>query len=61
MGSRIAAHFACIGVQVLLLDIPAKEGDRNKIVNDAFQAMLKSKPSAVYTKYVAKLNKTGNT
>ena len=61
MGSRIAAHFACIGVQVLLLDIPAKEGDRNKIVNDAFQAMLKSKPSAVYTKDVAKLIKTGNT
>ncbi|HYD22498.1 MAG TPA: 3-hydroxyacyl-CoA dehydrogenase/enoyl-CoA hydratase family protein [Flavipsychrobacter sp.] len=61
MGSRIAAHFAGIGVQVLLLDIPAKEGDRNKIVNDAFQAMLKSKPSAVYTKNVAQLIKTGNT
>lgn len=61
MGSRIAAHFAGIGVQVLLLDIPAKEGDRNKIVNDAFQAMLKSKPSAVYTKSVASLIKTGNT
>ncbi len=61
MGSRIAAHFAGIGVQVLLLDIPAKEGDRNKIVNDAYTAMLKSKPSAVYTKSVASLVKTGNT
>lgn len=61
MGSRIAAHFAGIGVEVLLLDIPAKEGDRNKIVNDAFQAMLKSKPSAVYTKEVASRIKTGNT
>jgi 3-hydroxyacyl-CoA dehydrogenase len=61
MGSRIAAHFAGIGVQVLLLDIPAKEGDKNKIVNDAFNAMLKSKPSAVYTKSVATLIKTGNT
>jgi 3-hydroxyacyl-CoA dehydrogenase len=61
MGSRIAAHFAGIGVQVLLLDIPAKEGDRNKIVNDAFHAMLKGKPSAVYTKSVATLIKTGNT
>lgn len=61
MGSRIAAHFAGIGVEVLLLDIPAKEDDRNKIVNDAFQAMLKSKPSAVYTKSVASLIKTGNT
>lgn len=61
MGSRIAAHFAGIGVQVLLLDIPAKEGGRNKIVNDAYTAMLKSKPSAVYTKSVASLVKTGNT
>ena len=61
MGSRIAAHFAGIGVQVLLLDIPAKEGDRNKIVNDAFQSMLKSKPSAVYTKDVATRITTGNT
>jgi 3-hydroxyacyl-CoA dehydrogenase len=60
MGSRIAAHFAGIGVQVLLLDIPAKEGDKNKIVNDALQAMLKGKPSAVYTKSVATRIKTGN-
>ena len=45
MGSRIACHFANIGVEVLLLDIAAKapEGaeqkplDKNKIVNDALQ------------------------
>ena len=42
MGSRIACHFAGIGLQVLLLDIvpkdvaaDAKPADRNKIVNDA--------------------------
>ena len=43
MGSRIACHFAGIGVQVLLLDIVPKEAsrkhakpaERNKIVNDA--------------------------
>ena len=49
MGSRIACHFAGIGVQVLLLDIvpkdvapDAKPADRNKIVNDALAAAIKS-------------------
>ncbi len=67
MGSRIACHFAGIGVQVLLLDIQPKElpadakpADRNKIVNDALQAALKSNPSPVYTKEVAKRISTGN-
>lgn len=75
MGSRIAAHFAGIGVQVLLLDIVPGElsdadkakgittdnkGWRNRIVNDALAATLKSKPSAVYTPDVAKLITTGN-
>lgn len=70
MGSRIACHFAGIGVQVLLLDIvppgltdPEKakqKKERNKIVNDALQATLKSKPSAVYTKSVAANITTGN-
>ena len=67
MGSRIACHFAGIGVQVLLLDIvpnEAKEGNnkalRNKIVNDSLQAAIKSNPSPVYTKDVAKRITTGN-
>ena len=75
MGSRIACHFAGIGVQVLLLDIvpPALNAAeqakglsleskqvRNRIVNDALQATLKSKPSATYTKSVAKNIQTGN-
>ena len=67
MGSRIACHFAGIGVQVLLLDIvpkdvpaDAKPSDKNKIVNDALQAALKSNPSPVYTKDVAKRITTGN-
>ena len=38
MGSRIACHFAGIGLQVLLLDIASAEGDKNKIVNDALPA-----------------------
>lgn len=65
MGSRIACHFAGIGLQVLLLDIQPKpeEGkkfDPNKIVNDALAAALKSNPSPVYTKDTAKKIKTGN-
>ena len=67
MGSRIACHFAGIGVQVLLLDMVPKEAvesdnktARNKLVNDALQAALKSNPSPVYTKDVVKKITTGN-
>lgn len=67
MGSRIACHFAGIGVEVLLLDIVPKEAvestkpaERNKIVNDALQAALKSSPSPVYHKDVIKRIATGN-
>ena len=63
MGSRIACHFANIGVQVLLLDIAPKELNaeeeakglslesplvKNRIVNIAFQQTLKSKPASLY-------------
>jgi 3-hydroxyacyl-CoA dehydrogenase len=67
MGSRIACHFAGVGVQVILLDIvpnEAKESDkkalRNKIVNDSLQAAIKSNPSPVYTKDVINRISTGN-
>lgn len=61
MGSRIAAHFAGIGVQVLLLDIATKEGaDKNKIVKDAWNATLKAKPAALYEKDVAARVTLGN-
>ncbi|HMK27719.1 MAG TPA: 3-hydroxyacyl-CoA dehydrogenase/enoyl-CoA hydratase family protein [Chitinophagaceae bacterium] len=67
MGSRIACHFAGIGVQVLLLDIvpkdipaDAKPAERNKIVNDALTAAVKSNPSPVYHKDVIKKITTGN-
>ena len=63
MGSRIACHFANIGVQVLLLDIVPKELTaeeqakgllldsplvKNRIVNLAFQQTLRSKPASLY-------------
>ena len=67
MGSRIASHFAGIGLEVLLLDIlpkdvsdDAKPRDRNKIVNDALAAAIKSNPSPVFHKDVIKRIKTGN-
>jgi 3-hydroxyacyl-CoA dehydrogenase len=75
MGSRIACHFANIGVQVLLLDIvpfelteeEQKKGMtnehpavRNRIVNSALQSTLKSNPSAIYDKSFASRITTGN-
>ncbi|MEI7471303.1 MAG: 3-hydroxyacyl-CoA dehydrogenase/enoyl-CoA hydratase family protein [Chitinophagaceae bacterium] len=67
MGSRIACHFAGVGLQVLLLDISPKDlpaeastAAKNKIVDDALLAAIKSNPSPVYTKDVIKKIKTGN-
>ncbi|HEV7332889.1 MAG TPA: 3-hydroxyacyl-CoA dehydrogenase/enoyl-CoA hydratase family protein [Flavisolibacter sp.] len=67
MGSRIACHFAGIGLQVLLLDIvPADAKDstdkalRNKIVDSSLAAAVKSNPSPMYTKDVVKRISTGN-
>ena len=75
MGSGIACHFANIGVDVLLLDIvPRALNDaenakgltldnkvvRNRLVNDALAASLKSKPSPIYHPSFAKRITTGN-
>jgi 3-hydroxyacyl-CoA dehydrogenase len=60
MGSRIACHFANIGVEVLLLDIPAKEGHKNSIVNTALETAIKTNPSPIYTKSVVNNITTGN-
>ena len=57
MGSRIACHFAHIGLEVLLLDIvpfdlteeqKSNPKARNQIVNNALKAAIKSKPSPIY-------------
>ena len=60
MGSRIACHFANTGTEVLLLDIPAKEGPRNKIVDEALAAAIKSSPAPLYDARFAKRISTGN-
>ncbi len=75
MGSGIACHFANIGVEVLLLDIVPRELNdkekakgftlddkivRNRLVNDALTASLKSKPSPIYHQSFANRITTGN-
>ena len=75
MGSRIACHFANIGVEVLLLDIAPKElspeetakglaldhpSVKNRIVNAALMNAVKTNPSPVYTKTVVNKITTGN-
>ncbi|TGV02671.1 3-hydroxyacyl-CoA dehydrogenase/enoyl-CoA hydratase family protein [Flavivirga rizhaonensis] len=75
MGSGIACHFANIGVDVLLLDIVPRELNdkekskgltledkvvRNRLVNDALAASLKSKPSPIYHSKFANRITTGN-
>jgi 3-hydroxyacyl-CoA dehydrogenase len=75
MGSRIACHFANIGVEVLLLDIAPKELTedekkkglaldhlvvKNRIVNAAFEATLKANPASLFSKKFASRVKLGN-
>ncbi|MBS1615511.1 MAG: 3-hydroxyacyl-CoA dehydrogenase/enoyl-CoA hydratase family protein [Bacteroidetes bacterium] len=75
MGSRIAALFAGVGVKVLLLDIVPKEPNeaekakglsleslpvRNRIVNEALAATLKSKPAALFHPSDSRHISTGN-
>lgn len=75
MGSRIACHFANIGLEVILLDIVPRELNekdkatgktledttvRNRIVNDSLQFALKSNPSPIYSKSFIDRISTGN-
>ncbi|MFT5848428.1 MAG: 3-hydroxyacyl-CoA dehydrogenase [Psychroserpens sp.] len=75
MGSGIACHFANIGVDVLLLDIIPRELNakeqakgltledkvvRNRLVNDALTASLKSTPSPIYKQSFKNRITTGN-
>ncbi|WP_179345699.1 3-hydroxyacyl-CoA dehydrogenase/enoyl-CoA hydratase family protein [Winogradskyella ursingii] len=75
MGSGIACHFANIGVDVLLLDIVPRELNekeksrgltledeavRNRLVNEALAASIKSKPAPLYHPSFANRITTGN-
>ena len=60
MGSRIAAHLANAGVDVLLLDLASNDGRRNAIAEKALDALKKSKPAAFYAAGAAARVRTGN-
>lgn len=75
MGSRIACHFANIGVKVLLLDIVPKQltddeknkgltledrSVKNRIVNKAFNDAIKAKPAPLYDAAFAGRVQLGN-
>lgn len=45
MGAQIAAHCINAGIETLLYDLPAKEGDLNGIVNKAILNLTKLKPT----------------
>lgn len=69
MGSRIACHFANIGVEVLLLDMVPKEAkesenpkERNALVDKYLKDAIKSNPSPIYSKTDRYTNRitTGN-
>ena len=75
MGSRIACHFANIGVEVLLLDIvpreltPAEQAKgltmesplvRNRLVTESFTATLKGSPASLYSPDFSKRVRLGN-
>jgi 3-hydroxyacyl-CoA dehydrogenase len=75
MGSRIACHFANVGIETLLLDIVPRElsdkekaagltleskSVRNRIVNESLQFAVKSNPSPLYLRSFANRITTGN-
>ncbi len=75
MGSRIACHFANIGLDVLLLDIVPKELNssekskglsladpvvKNRIVNEALKNAIDSRPAPLYHKKFESRITTGN-
>ncbi|MET0269347.1 MAG: 3-hydroxyacyl-CoA dehydrogenase NAD-binding domain-containing protein [Sphingomonas sp.] len=60
MGAGIAAQIANAGVPVLLLDIAAREGDRDAIAKGAIAKMLKAEPAPFMSQAAAKLIEPGN-
>ena len=47
MGGGIAALIAGVGIPVTLLDLAAKDGDRNSVVKSLWDRQLKSNPPAL--------------
>ena len=66
MGSGIACHLAGNGIQVLMLDMPAKDSEnadkkkRNSVAQGHLDSALKSNPSPIYDKSFASRITVGN-
>lgn len=60
MGAQIAAHCVNAGIETLLFDLPAKEGQANSIVDKAIANLSKLKPSPLATAQTASLLQARN-
>jgi 3-hydroxyacyl-CoA dehydrogenase len=67
MGRAIAAHLANAGLEVVLLDLPAKgtdpetpEPERNALLHEAVKALAKDRPSPIYSKQSVGRIRVGN-
>ena len=60
MGTQIAAHLANAGLQVLLLDLPAPESNKNAVVEGAFKKAKKLSPPILFTPAMAHRIELGN-
>lgn len=55
MGAQIAAHLVNAGIDTLLYELPAKEGDANGLVNQAIKRLGKLKPAPLGYKDVGNI------
>lgn len=60
MGAQIAAHLANAGVPVVLFDLPAREGERNGIVNKALDGLKKLDPAPLASRGALQLITAAN-
>ncbi|MEM7203443.1 MAG: 3-hydroxyacyl-CoA dehydrogenase/enoyl-CoA hydratase family protein [Planctomycetota bacterium] len=60
MGAQIAAHLANTGLRVELLDLAAKDGDPNTVVETLFARAMKLRPEPCFTPDVAARVRLGN-
>lgn len=60
MGQAIASHMINAGLNCVLMDLPAKTGPRNSIVEGALKKIATSKPSIIFKKSLINEIKIGN-
>lgn len=60
MGAQIAAHLANVGLDVLLLDVPASEGDRSSVAMRGLDRAKKLRPAPFFDDAAVNRIATGN-